>query len=65
MDNISLQDLSRVVMTFEHEVKEVSQNTDLDMLEVIEPLQRIHGTLVILMVNSLLLTMKYNMNNRN
>ena len=41
MDNISMKDLSRVIINVEHEVRETSQNTDLDMLEVIEPLQRI------------------------
>ena len=45
MDNISLQDLSRVIINVEHEIRETSQNTDLDMLEVIEPLQRIQGEL--------------------
>ena len=41
MDNISMQELSRVVINVKNEVRETSQNTDLDMLEVIEPLQRI------------------------
>ena len=45
MDNIAMQDLSRVIIDVEKEVRDVSQNTDLDMLEVIEPLQRIQGEL--------------------
>ena len=45
MDNISMQDLSRVIIDVEHEVRDVSQNTDLDILEVMEPLQRIQGEL--------------------
>ena len=43
MDNISMQDLSRVLIDVAHEVRETSQITDLDMLGVIEPLQRIYG----------------------
>ena len=45
MDNISMQDLSRVIIDVEHEVRDVSQNTDLDMREIIEQLQRIQGEL--------------------
>ena len=35
MDNIPLQDLSKTITTVEHEVKEASQNTDLDMREML------------------------------
>ena len=45
IDNISMQDLSRVIIDVEHEVRETSQNTDLDMIGVIEPLQRIQRKL--------------------
>ena len=45
MDNISMQDLSRVIIDVEHEIRDISQNTDLDMREIIEQLQRIHGEL--------------------
>ena len=46
MDNISMQDLSRVIIDVEHEVRDISQYTDLDMREIIEQLQRIQGELV-------------------
>ena len=46
MDNISMQDLSRVIIDVEHEVRDVEQNTDLDKHEIIEQLQRIQGELV-------------------
>ena len=48
MDNISLQDLSKTITTVEHEVKEASQNTDLDMWEMLgidKALQRVQGEL--------------------
>ena len=48
MDNISLQDLSKTISTVEHEVKEASQNTDLDMREMLgldKALQRVQGEL--------------------
>ena len=45
IENISTQDLSMVIINVEHEVRETSQNTDLYMLEEIEPLQRIQGEL--------------------
>ena len=45
MDNISMQDLSRVIIDVEHEIRDISQNTDLDMREIIEQLQKIHGEL--------------------
>ena len=48
MDNIPLQDLSRIITTVEHEVKEASQNTDLDMRELLgldKALQRVQGEL--------------------
>ena len=48
MDNISLQDLSKTLTTVEHEVKEASQNTDLDMREMLgldKALQRVQGEL--------------------
>ena len=45
MDNISMQDLSRVIIDVEHEIRDISQNTDLDMHEIIEQLQKIHGEL--------------------
>ena len=45
IDNILMQDLSRVIIDVEHEVRDVSQNTDPDMLDVIESLQRIQGEL--------------------
>ena len=45
MDNISMQDLSRVIIDVEHEIGDISQNTDLDMREIIEQLQNIHGEL--------------------
>ena len=35
MDNISMEDLSRTITTVEHEVKEASQNTDLNMREML------------------------------
>ena len=35
MDNISMQDLSRVIIDVEHEVRDVEQNTDIDMREII------------------------------
>ena len=41
MDNISMQDLSRVIIDVEHEVRDISQNSNLDMREIIEHLQRI------------------------
>ena len=45
MDNISMQDLSRVIIDVEHEIRDISQNTDLDMREIIEQLQKVHGEL--------------------
>ena len=48
MDNISLQDLSRVIINVEHEIREASQNTDLDMREMLgldKALQRVQGEL--------------------
>ena len=48
MENISMQDLSRTITTVEHEVKEASQNTDLDMREMLgldKALQRVQGEL--------------------
>ena len=45
MDNISMQDLSRVIIDVEHEIRDISQNTDLDMHEIIEQLQKTHGEL--------------------
>ena len=45
MDNISMQDLSRVIIDVEHEIRDISQNTDLDMREIIEQLQKIHEEL--------------------
>ena len=48
MDNIPLQDLSKTITTVEHEVKEASQNTDLDMREMLgldKALQRVQGEL--------------------
>ena len=47
MDNISMEELSRTITTVEHEVKEASQNTDLDMREMLglEALQRLQGEL--------------------
>ena len=46
MDNISMEDLSRTITTVEHEVKEASQNTDLDMREMLDKtLQRVQGEL--------------------
>ena len=45
MDNISMQDLSMVIIDVEHEIRDISQNTDLDMREIIEQLQKIHGEL--------------------
>ena len=48
MDNISLKDLSRVLVNVEHEVRDVSQNTDLDMREMLgldKALQRVQGEL--------------------
>ena len=45
MDNISMQDLSRVIIDVEHEIRDISQNTDLDMREIIEQLQNVHGEL--------------------
>ena len=45
MDNISMQDLSRVIIDVEHEIRDISQNTDLDMREIIEQLQKIHRDL--------------------
>ena len=48
MDNISMEDLSRTITTVEHEVKEASQNTDLDMREMLgldKALQRVQGEL--------------------
>ena len=48
MDNIPLQDLSRTITTVEHEVKEASQNTDLNMREMLgldKALQRVQGEL--------------------
>ena len=45
MDNISMQDLSRVIIDVEHEIRDISQNTDLDMREIIEQLQKIYGEL--------------------
>ena len=48
MDNISMQDLSGIITTVEHEVKEASQNTDLDMREMLgldKALQRVQGEL--------------------
>ena len=44
MDNISLKDLSRSITAIEHEVKEASQNTDLDMRDMLgldKTLQRV------------------------
>ena len=41
-----MQDLSRVISNVEHEVRDVEQNTDLDVREIIEQLQRIQGELV-------------------
>ena len=46
MDNISMQDLSRVISNVEHEVRDVEQNTDIDMREIVEQIQRIQGELV-------------------
>ena len=46
MDNISMQDLSRVINNVAHEVRDAEQNTDLDMRGIIEQLQRIQGELV-------------------
>ena len=48
MDNISMEDLSRTITTIEHEVKEASQNTDLNMREMLgldKALQRVQGEL--------------------
>ena len=48
MDNISMEDLSRTITTVEHEVKEASQNTDLNMREMLgldKALQRVQGEL--------------------
>ena len=45
MDNISMQDLSGVIINVEHEIRDISQNTDLDMREIIEQLQKIYGEL--------------------
>ena len=48
MDNIPLQDLSKTITNVEHEVKEASQNTDLDMREMLgldKALQRVQGEL--------------------
>ena len=48
MDNISMEDLSRTITTVEHEVKEASQNTDLNMREMLgldKALQRVEGEL--------------------
>ena len=49
MDNISMEDLSRTITTVEHEVKEASQNTDLNMREMLGldkvQVQRVQGEL--------------------
>ena len=48
MDNISMEDLSRTITTVEHKVNEASQNTDLNMREMLGldiALQRVQGEL--------------------
>ena len=48
MDNISMEDLSKTITSVGHEVKEASQNTDLDMREMLgldKALQRVQGEL--------------------
>ena len=48
IDNIYMQDLSRSIITVEHEVKKASQNIDLDMREILildKALQRVQDKL--------------------